>query len=296
MRDAARSRTKRSASRFRVVRNPAIPRLQIGMPDPVRAQVSPGTVLQQWLDHEGRLIATGGRSGDTWWMRWQALATFWFSDSGAVRAEPVRNGLEPELRDSFVRGVMPVVLLARGCEALHASAIVIPQGVVALCGTSGTGKSTTALAIAALGAVHYSDDTVVYQVIDGRAVAARLPFPVRVDDAAREVLGSSGPSPFGPAASAPVTTPLHRIYHLVRDVSVPVNAPQFIPVPPPRRFEILLAHSHPFDMGGDDRRRAFLEHLMSVARNVDVWECRFAPSLPDLPVLAGAIRQHAQAV
>ena len=256
--------------------------------------MSPGAVLQQWLDNDGRLIATGGRSGDTWWMRWQALATFWFSESGSVRAEPVRNGLELELRDSFMRGVIPVVLLARGYEALHASAILVPQGVVALCGTSGTGKSTTALAIAAQGAAHYSDDTVVYQVIDGRAVAARLPFPVRVDAVAREVVGSTRDSRFGQPLAAPDTTPLHRIYHLVRDGSVAVNAPAFVPIPPAQRFEILLAHSHPFDMGGDNRRRAFIEHLMAVSRTVDVWECRFAPSLADLPALAGAIRQHAE--
>ena len=264
------------------------------MPDPVRAQVSPGAVLQQWLDHEGRLIATGGRRGDTWWMRWQTLATFWFSDSGAVRAEPIRNGLEPELRDSFVRGVIPVVLLARGYEALHASAVVVPQGVVALCGTSGTGKSTTALAIAADGASHYSDDTVVYQVVDGRPVAARLPFPVRVDDAAREVVGSARGFRFGDSAKSLATTPLHRIYHLVRDPSLPVDTPRFAAIPPPARFEILLAHSHPFDMGGDDRRRTFIQHLMTVARSVDLWECRFAPSLAHLPVLARAIRQHAE--
>ena len=273
---------------------PAIPRLHIGVPDPIRGQVSPGAVLQQWLDHEGRLIATGGRHGDTWWMRWQALATFWFSDTGVVRAEPVRNGLEPELRDSFVRGVIPVVLLARGYEALHASAVVVPQGVVALCGTSGTGKSTTALAIAAQGARHYSDDTVVYQVVDGQGIAARLPFPVRVDDSARDVVESMNHFRFGAAPGSREITPLHRIYHLVRDSSVPADAPRFSPIPPATRFEILLAHSHPFDMGGDDRRRAFIEHLMTVARTVDVWECRFRPSLADLPALAGSIRQHAE--
>jgi hypothetical protein len=275
---------------------PAIPRLHIGVPDPMRAHVSPGAVLQQWLDHEGRLIATGGRHGDSWWMRWQTLATFWFSDSGAVRAEPVRNGLEPELRDSFVRGVIPVVLLARGYEALHASAVAVPQGVVALCGRSGTGKSTTALAIASQGATHYSDDTVVYQVVDGQPVAARLPFPIRVDDSARDIVGSIDQFRSRATSISRDTTPLHRIYHLVRDASVPVDAPSFTPIPAAARFEVLLAHSHPFEMGGDDRRRAFIEHLMSVARTVDVWECRFRPSLADLPALAGAIRQHAEHV
>jgi len=274
---------------------PAIPRLHIGVPDPVRAHVSPGAVLQHWRDNEGRLIATGGRRDDTWWMHWQALATFWFSDHGSVRAEPIRNGLDAELRDSFVRGVIPVVLLARGFEALHASAVVVPRGVVALCGTSGTGKSTTALAIAANGARHYSDDTVIYQVLEGKAVASALPFPVRVDATAREVVGSVPRDiRFGEPRVESTSEPLHRIYQMVRDASVSKAAPEFVSVSPARRFELLLTHSHPFDMGGDNRRRAFIENLMAVARTVDVWECRFAPSLPDLPALAAAILQHAQ--
>jgi hypothetical protein len=273
----------------------ALPRLHIGVPDPGRAHVSPGAVLQQWLDHQGRLIATGGRRDDNWWMHWQGLATFRFSERGSVRAEPIRNGLETELRDSFVRGVIPVVLLARGFEALHASAVVVPQGVVALCGTSGTGKSTTALAIAAQGVRHYSDDTVIYQVLDGQAVASAMPFPVRVDATARQVVGVLPREiRFGEPRVEPKSERLHRIYHMVRDAAVSKTSPEFVAVSPARRFELLLTHSHPFDMGGDRRRRAFIENLMTVAKTVDVWECRFAPSLPDLPALAAGILRHAQ--
>jgi hypothetical protein len=265
------------------------------VPDPVRAHVPPGAVLQQWLDSEGRLIATGGRRGETWWMHWPTLATFWFAEHGSVRAEPIRNGLDADLRDSFVRGVTPVVLLARGFEALHASAIAVRQGVVALCGTSGTGKSTTALAIAAMGARHYSDDTVIYEVSDGKAFASAMPFPVRVDAPARQVL-TDPPRPmrFGEPRIESRSEPLHRVYHLVRDASLSPAHPAFVPVSPARRFEVLLTHSHPFDMGGDGRRRAFIENLMTVARTVDVWECRFAPSLPDLPALAARVLQHAE--
>jgi hypothetical protein len=55
----------------------------------------------------------------------------------------------------------------------------------------------------------------------------------------------------------------------------------------------LLAHAHPFDMGSDDRRRAFFENLMAFVRHVDVWECRFAPDLEALPSLAAEIQAHA---
>jgi hypothetical protein len=263
--------------------------LDLGSPGPDRP---PSAVRQQWLDHEGRLIATGGRLGDAWWMHWRGLATFWFGDAGPVRAEPVRPELEQDLHDIFLRGVVPVVLLARGFEALHASAVVEPAGVIALCATSGTGKSTIALSIASAGARHFADDTVVYQVIGGRPVASGLPFPVRVEPDARQAVDLAERDSLSSMPSAG-SAPFHRIYHLVRDSGLDPADPIFSPVPPERRFELLLAHAHPFDMGGEDRRRSFMEHLLTLARTVAVHECRFAPELAALPSLAAAIRAHA---
>ena len=46
-------------------------------------------------------------------------------------------------------------------------------------------------------------------------------------------------------------------------------------------------------MGDEDRRRAFIENLMTLARHVEVCECRFAPDLAALPALAESLRDHA---
>ena len=254
----------------------------------------PGAVMQRWLDSEGRLVATGGRLRGCWWMHWRGLATFWFEDEGPVRAEPARGAIESELRDIFIRGVVPTVLLARGFEGLHAGAIMEPTGVVGLCATSGTGKSTLSLALAASGAGHFADDTLMYRIKDGQPVAHRLPFPVRVDASARAALGE-GALAADPAA-VPSEAPIHRIYHLVRDEMLDSSRPEFESIPAPKRFEVLLTHAHPFDMGDEDRRRSFIENLMTLARSVDVCECRFAPDLAALPRLAESIRGHAAKV
>ena len=267
----------------------AMPGLDITVPGPGQPDVPPGEVRQRWLDHDGRLVATGGRQGNTWWMHWRGLATFRFGDAGPVRAEPVGPGLDDELHDIFARGVMPVVLLAREFEGLHASAVLEPAGVVALCAASGTGKSTIAVALASAGGRHYADDTVVYRVIGNRPVAISLPFPVRVDPAARRAIAPHAARPAEPARSAE----FHRIYHLVRDADLDPSRPAFSVVPASRRFELLLAHAHPFEMGGADRQRDFLERLMTLTRTVEVWECRFAPDLGALRALASAIRGHA---
>ena len=268
-----------------------IPDLEIALSGANPGVWPPGAVMQRWLDTEGRLVATGGRLRGCWWMHWRGLATFWFNDEGAVRAEPARDATESAIRDIFIRGVLPTVLLARGCEGLHASAIMEPAGVVGLCATSGTGKSTLSLALAASGAGHFADDTLMYRVKDGIPVAHRLPFPVRVDASARAAVGEVTASSAGPAES-----PIHRIYHLVRDQKLESKRPEFVPVPLTRRFEVLLTHAHPFDMGDGDRRRSFIENLMTLARTVDVCECRFAPDLAALPSLAASIRGHAAKV
>jgi len=250
----------------------------------------PGAVLQQWYDGDGRLIATGGGDSGYWWMHWAGLATFWFGESGDVIAEPARSSPSSELEDIFRRGVIPVVLLARGCEALHASAAAHPGGVIAFCGTSGTGKSTLALALSAQGLNHFADDTVVYRWCGGRPMAVALPFPVRVNDPARRTAAPRSASDGLPRST---DAALIRIYHLVRDATLDPLCPRFVPVPEAMRFERLLAHSHPFELGTAERRRAFFENLMRLAREVELWECRFAPSLTALPAFSSKIREHA---
>jgi hypothetical protein len=220
-------------------------------------------------------------------MHWPGLATFWFDDAGEVRAEPERPSIEAELRDIFTRGVTPVVLLARGFEGLHASGVLGPRGVVGFVGTSGTGKSTTAAAVASTAVPHFADDTIVYRLVDAVPVAVKLPFPIRVEPIVRSTLASTLTS-----AAEACSAPIDRIYDLVRDASVDPSAPVFVPMHPAQRFERLLSHAHPFDMGGDERRRAFIEHLLVASSAIALWECRFAPGLEHLHSLATAIREH----
>ena len=268
----------------------SIPELEIASDGASAGVWPPGAVMQRWVDTEKRLVATGGRLRGRWWMHWRGLATFWFTEDGAVTAEPAKGATDAALRDIFVRGVVPTVMLARGFEALHAGAILDRGGVVGLCAVSGTGKSTISLALAATGAGHFADDTLLYRVTANHPTASRLPFPVRVDASARAALGDRIAADEG---SIPGEAPIHRIYHLVRDVSVDPRQPRFESVSVSRGFEILLTHAHPFDMGDEDRRRAFIENLMTLSRHVEVCECRFAPDLAALPALAESLRDHA---
>jgi hypothetical protein len=253
----------------------------------------PGVVLQQWHDNDGRLVAVGGHDDGAWWMQWPGLATFWFGEAGDVRVETVAASHPLEIQDIFARGVVPVVLLARGFEGLHASAVQDDAGVIGLCGTSGTGKSTIAFALASEGLRHFADDALVYRVSDGVPLASRIPFPVRIDASAREA--SRRPKVLSFARlDGIVGGPVRSIYLLRRDSSLDPRLPRFSVVPAARRFEALLAHAHPFEMGGAERRATFLTNLLLLARTVNLYECAFAPALEELPSLAAAIRTHAR--
>lgn len=251
----------------------------------------PGVPLQTWLDNDGRLVATGGTSAGSWWMHWPGLATFSFGTSGAVVARAVRPDRDDAIHDVFTRGVLPVVLLARGWEALHGSAVMLHGAVVGLCAVSGTGKSTMALALTACGARHFADDTIVYRLDHDGPLAARLPAHIRVDSPARAhagVLADSAPIPPG------VEAPLRRVYVLGRDRSIDPRHPEFTLLPAERRFETLLTHAHPFDMGPESRRRAFIDHLLRLAGSIEVWRCTFAPRLEALPQMAEQLYAHAR--
>ena len=248
-----------------------------------------GPVRQQWLDVDGALVATGGSDRERWWMHWPALGTYVFGPDGPVVAYPFPGSSRAALHDSFTRGVIPVVMLARGCEALHASAVLAGTGVVAFCARSGTGKSSLALALALHGAMLWADDTVALTSADDGIESVALPFPVRVDGRVRGALGKPSNVPaVGPGARQP----LRRVYFLTRDLTLDPGRPELTPVTGGSRFERLLAHAHPFELATDTRRRLMIERLLRIAGAVALYELRFAPSLDHLPLLAQSISAH----
>jgi hypothetical protein len=70
----------------------------------------------------------------------------------------------------FLGPVLTYVLRLRGYLSLHASAVCVGDGAIALLGPQGAGKSTTAAAFATLGHAVLTDDTATVVEQDGRFV------------------------------------------------------------------------------------------------------------------------------
>jgi len=265
----------------------------------------PGVRQQEWFDTEGRLAAFGGGTATAWWMHWPHRGTFHFSSTGPVLAYPDPAADPADLHDTFERHVLPFVLIGREHEGLHASAVGLDDGVAAFCAVSGTGKSSLALGLARRGAVHWADDTLVVRVDEDRVLAVGLPFPPRVDRSVVDALedgrgalddGKNGPGPTADGASVRVTAGatrvLRRIYFVSRDPRLDPARPSIRVVEGPAAFERLLAHAHPFDLPGPDRRRHMIERLLRIARAVPAYDLRFAPDLTSLPRLIDEVGRH----
>jgi hypothetical protein len=226
-------------------------------------------------------------------MDWPGLATYRFGPFGDVEAYQTPGADPGAIHDSFIRGVLPEVLVAREHEALHGSAVAIGDRVIAFCARSGVGKSSLGLGLAARpGAAHWADDSVLICGDSGSTEShvLCLPFPARVDQAAREALQLD---PACIAQSRPGTIGnLARIYVMAREASLPPERPVIEDLAPTELFEHVLAHAHPFELGGTDRRRRMLERLMSVASAVRGCRIRFSPSLAELPRLVDVVAQH----
>ena len=128
------------------------------------------------------------------WMHWPGVVTFRFKpESYEVLAWQENDVLAPIIEDLFWRSVIPFILQVHGLEALHASAVLTPQGVVAFCARSGTGKSTLAWGMTLRGYPLWSDDVVVFKVMEDSISTLPLPIQLRLLPDSLDFFSNSNP-------------------------------------------------------------------------------------------------------
>jgi hypothetical protein len=191
-----------------------------------------------------------------------------------------------------------MALQARGLEALHASAVVVPSGLAAFCATSETGKSTVAFGLRRRGFPQWSDDAVVFRTDDAAATAIPLPFEVRLRPGAHEIFGGQLPSSTRFAGNGPgeqihvAPAPLSAIYLLSRVDAASLGAPARIrPLPPAAAFPAVLMHAHVFDPFDQARREQMLRTYLDLIERVPVFDVMFAPVRENFNGLLDAIAE-----
>jgi hypothetical protein len=250
--------------------------------------------LEVWHDDRGVLCAYGGTEGRRCWMHFPGLASFSFDrDSEDVTASAPPTIGRDVLMATFHRAVLPMVLQARDTEVLHASGVRVPQGVMAFCARSGTGKSTLAFGLSRRGYRMWADDAVAFAGSGPHVKALPLPFAVRLrPDAVAylnvDPMGADGT--MGDGVTDPEPAPLvalgvlERVDGLGRMALVERLRPSVA-------FPAVLAHAYCFSLREPERRRRMVERYLDLTTRVPVFEIRVENGLERLPETLDAIEQ-----
>jgi hypothetical protein len=257
---------------------------------------SSGPPVEIWRDHAGAIYAYGEIFGEECWMHLPGLASFRFTRDGDEVAAAVADGAAEDLVvDAFRRRVLPMALQIRGREILHASAVVTPAGVTALCGASQIGKSTIAFGLSRRGYSLWGDDALAFEISNGAALAVSLPFEIRLRPSAAEFFGgdalaASIDTGTAEHRSGPETAPLASICVLRRapDSDVPVIARR---LPFAEAFSVILWHACWFTINNSESKRRVIDHYLDLSARTPIFQVDFKPGLKNLPAVLDAIEQ-----
>ena len=246
---------------------------------------------QVWNMPAGEASVLGYRLGGDYWMEWPGFATFQFHPARSTVTAFVRPGVPASaVEDVWRRGVLPLVLVTRGLEALHASAVTTARGVIAFCARSGTGKSTLACALRARGFGQWADDAVVFQSEDDGAITAMpLPFSVRLDEQSREYAGAA---PIRNVVEEGTPAPLAAICVLSRLSSDSVEPFEVRKVTGSEALTAVLPHAHVFDPADNLRGRQMVERYLHLVDRVPVYAAAFRPGPVAWPAVLDAFAER----
>jgi hypothetical protein len=126
---------------------------------PTKPLTPPSHWFMQWHLPEGELWLSFAKVDGGYLLRFNELANFFLSDEGKeIVCTPKPEIPQDTIQHLLLDQVIPLVVNLKGGEALHVSAVLMPQGVIAFAGPSGSGKSTLVGSFVSLGYAFVSDD------------------------------------------------------------------------------------------------------------------------------------------
>ena len=275
------------------------PRLEIAAarraPSSLRAPRS--THATTWRDAAGGVVAYSRASGERYWMDLPGLATFCFDErSDHVVAAPHPGIAADAVAELYWHSALPLVVQARGGEVLHASGVLMPRGVVALCGASKSGKSTIAYGLHRRGYRLWADDAVALEVTARAITALPLPFDVRLRPATAALFGmgngaarlAGSDDSSEPLGRAPA--PLAAVCVLDRGRGAPGSV-LLTPLKASVAYPALLANAHCFSLEDPARKRLMLDRYLSLVARVPVVALAVPDGLEGLPAMLDALER-----
>ena len=207
------------------------------------------------------------------------------TETNVVSAGVVSSSIrDDDVLDAYFGFVLPLFLQSEGAEVLHASAVLAGRDVVALCGRSGTGKSTLATSLMQRGYGIWADDAVVWTASKAGAITFPLPFRRRAANAgARAPAQSAGSHP----RALKAVLVLERVENAEESGEVVIG-----PVQAASALKSVLPHAYAFSLSDERRRRDFVSRYVHLAATVPVVRVRFHHDLRRL----GSLRDTCERV
>jgi hypothetical protein len=257
------------------------------------------------------LVSTASPNGTPWlfWakvddgylLRFHDLADFFIDAKGpSIACIAVTDGTDDAtLRHLVIDHVLPRVLNLLGFDALHATAVVVNDGVCAFVAEAGTGKSTLAASFHLAGYPAFCDDCLVLRPT--RPLSALPAYPgVRLWEESFHALGGAAESLGMPVAQYTAKTrhlggaegfrteplPLARIYLLdraSRDGSAPASTPRLQHLKPGDALSALIAATFPLDITDKAMLTRHFRLLSRVAAEVPIRRLSIPTDFAALP-------------
>jgi hypothetical protein len=269
---------------------PAIPALVIGDSTTERLEpLAPG--VEMCHDARGDLLAYCRAEDGMLRVDLPNLASFCYEGSaGQVRVAPHRLLSHDFIVDTYHHCVLPLILPALGTEVLHAGGVAGQAGVMVLCGESGTGKSTLAVALGRRGYALWADDAVAFDATGPEPTAIPLPFAVRLRAEAAQFLDAVGlPERSSPAASIgtePIPLAGLCILRRALDAQASVEIERLGPAAACREA---LAHAYCFSVKDPAQKRRAVESYLALTAQVPAYALRFRPGVEHFGALLDAV-------
>lgn len=235
--------------------------------------VDPSADADSWhallRDPDGIVQAYGASVGDERWLDVPGAGLFrFFLEGNEVDAFPIDSASDERVFDAYYGTVLPLVLQARGFEALHASGVETSSGVSAFCAISGVGKSTLTEALSRRGHFFWADDVVVLEPRPNAGMLCHwLPPAPGLQLSPRDEQKGDRRSRLAPLAAVSL---------LERTVADgPIVTIRRLPLS--EAIVRLLEHAHSFEPSDEKRRRATSENYLKLVGEVPVFEVIFRP-------------------
>lgn len=245
--------------------------------------------VQVWREQD-QICAVGYAAGDANWLALPRVATYRFTKPDepivAFRDEAVSH---QSVVDGFERTVLPLALQYFGSESLHASGVLTTNGVIALCGDSGVGKSTLAHVLAARGHELWADDAVAFECRPHGVVALPLPFRPILLPAAEAAFGRPGAG----GTAERTEQPLACVVILGRGEpgAPPVTVTRYGGA---EALEAAISSAYCYRPDDLERNRRMMGTYLDLVARVRVVGVTFADDLDGVPAVADSIESLVQ--